>query len=104
MLKDLDVLEYREDFYEGAHPNSSIISRAIGAYTNGESQALAALCCVDPWELWNHRIHKVCSQEALLELELDYQTLGSDPIREVWAKLEKLAADHRIQLWFSPNG
>jgi hypothetical protein len=98
-LAELDVLDYDEKVYAGAHRNSTIIVTVAIAETEGQSKRLADLVCVEPWELWNHRVNKVLDPMLLVADD----PIGGDRPEMIAAKIENLLACH-AKVWFRPNG
>ena len=100
-FKELGILEYDEEFYQGASPESQVITTVAGAVTSDQSRDLADLVCVKPWELWNHRITKVVSLKKAL---IWGPAIGDDAPEEIVALIEQLLKTPDVQLWFRPNG
>ena len=103
ILKKYDALEYPDEFYDGVPEHALVFGSLMSVVTTSTSHALSDLCCVDLWDLGNHKVTKT-NADALNDLKycVDYDVMEAyDNLRGLLKEAEQ---DERILIWFIPNG
>ena len=98
VLRSCMVLDYPDDYYDDIPVGALVLGTVAYADTTYESQELARICGVEPWDLGNHQVKK------LIEPNDPESFIGSQFASVVYTKLNVLLKSDNVQVWYRPNG
>ena len=98
VLRSCMVLDYPDDYYDDVPVGALVLGTAAYADTTCESEELARICGVMPWDLGDHRVKKPIKPDDPEEF------IGLQFASVVYAKLCGLLKCNNIQIWYRPNG
>ena len=98
VLRSCMVLDYPDDYYDDVPVGALVLGTVAYADTTYESQKLARICGVMPWDLGNHQVRKP------IEPDDPESFIGSQFTSIIYAKLCALLKCDDIQIWYRPNG
>ena len=102
ILRDLGALNYPEAFYGEGDENDIVHGCVVVANTSSESEFLAEICGVGPWDLRHHRVTK--PKLPLITWESEHYHLSGYEPDELYELLKKLVSHPDVQIWYLPNG
>lgn len=98
LLHSCCALDYNDGCYEDVPVGALVLGTVAGADTTNQSEELAAICGVDPWDLGNHQVRRPVGPD-----DPPY-FIGGEFASVIYAKLCQLLAGDRVQIWYRPNG